>query len=296
MADKEFSKIVKQDESKMLEISLLDVDTIIAKYMEEHLMPEVEQNGIKVKVPLIYGNAERWKGAKRDGYLRDKLGKIQLPIAMFKRNSIESNDALRFLKDHRVTYPTVKKYSQKHAYDRFSLLNPDFKRRFEAYDVRMPNYVTLTYEVMFWTGYTQHNNKIIEQFQYADNAYWGEDGNYKFRVSVANFDTQQDVGAGSERIVRTTCNLTVNAYLLPKRFDNQPTTQKGFSIRKVIVTNEIVLQGSDGFDVNGRLTTSLEKPLEEFGNQLLGNRIETESPDVFGLPIQTEDGNDLIAE
>ena len=296
MADKEFSKIVKQDESKMLEISLLDVDTIIAKYMEEHLMPEVEQNGIKVKVPLIYGNAERWKGAKRDGYLRDKLGKIQLPIAMFKRNSIESNDALRFLKDHRVTYPTVKKYSQKHAYDRFSLLNPDFKRRFEAYDVRMPNYVTLTYEVMFWTGYTEHNNKIIEQFQYADNAYWGEDGNYKFRVSVANFDTQQDVGAGSERIVRTTCNLTVNAYLLPKRFDNQPTTQKGFSIRKVVVTNEIVMQGSDGFDVNGRLTTSLEKPLEEFGNQLLGNRIETESPDVFGLPIQTEDGNDLIAE
>jgi hypothetical protein len=296
MADKEFSKIVKQDESKMLEISLLDVDTIIAKYMEEHLMPEVEQNGIKVKVPLIYGNAERWKGAKRDGYLRDKLGKIQLPIAMFKRNSIESNDALRFLKDHRVTYPTVKKYSQKHAYDRFSLLNPDFKRRFEAYDVRMPNYVTLTYEVMFWTGYTEHNNKIIEQFQYADNAYWGEDGNYKFRVSVANFDTQQDVGAGSERIVRTTCNLTVNAYLLPKRFDNQPTTQKGFSIRKVIVTNEIVLQGSDGFDVNGRLTTSLEKPLEEFGSPILGNVIETESPDVFGLPIQTEDGNDLIAE
>jgi hypothetical protein len=271
MADKEFSKIVKQDESKMLEISLLDVDTIIAKYMEEHLMPEVEQNGIKVKVPLIYGNAERWKGAKRDGYLRDKLGKIQLPIAMFKRNSIESNDALRFLKDHRVTYPTVKKYSQKHAYDRFSLLNPDFKRRFEAYDVRMPNYVTLTYEVMFWTGYTEHNNKIIEQFQYADNAYWGEDGNYKFRVSVANFDTQQDVGAGSERIVRTTCNLTVNAYLLPKRFDNQPTTQKGFSIRKVVVTNEVVLQGGNGYDANGRLSTSLEPPLEKFGAKLLGN-------------------------
>jgi len=280
----------------MLEISLLDVDTIIAKYMEEHLIPEVEQNGIKVKVPLIYGNAERWKGAKKDGYLRDKLGKIQLPIIMFKRNSIESNESLKFLKDYRVTYPTVKKYSQKHAYDRFSLLNPDFKRRFEAYDVRMPNYVTLTYEVMFWTGYTEHNNKIIEQFQYANEQYWGEDTNYKFRVVVGNFDTQQDVGAGSERIVRTTCSLTVNAYLLPKRFDTQPTTQKGFSIRKVIVTNEIVISGTEGFDLNGRLTTSLEKPLEQFGTPILGNVIETESPDVFGLPIQTEDGNDLIAE
>jgi hypothetical protein len=296
MADKNFSKIVKQDESKMLEISLLDVDSVIASYMENHIIPEVEQNGNKIKVPLLYGNAERWKSAQRDGYLKDKLGKLQLPLVMFKRNSIAPNETMKFLKDHRVTYPTIKKYSQKHAYDRFSLLNPDFKRRFEAYDVRMPNYVTLTYEIMFWTAYTEHNNKIIEQFQYANEQYWGETGDYKFRVVVSDFDNQQDIGAGTERIIRTSCTLSVNAYLLPKRYDTQPTTQKGFSIRKVVVTNEVVLQGGDGYDLNGRLTTSLEKPLEKFGNELLGNRIETESDDIFGTPIQTEDGNDLIAE
>jgi len=296
MADKEFSKIVKQDESKMLEISLLDVDSIIANYMEKHLIPEVEQNGNKVKIPLLYGNAERWKSAQKDGYLKDKLGKIQLPIIMFKRNSIEQNESMKFLKDYRVTYPTVKKYSQKHAYDRFSLLNPDFKRRFEAYDVRMPNYVTLTYEVVFWTGYTEHNNKIIEQFQYANEQYWGESGNYKFRVVVGNFDNQQDIGSGSERIIRTNCTLSVNAYLLPKRYDNQPTTQKGFSIRKVVVSNEVLVQGGDGYDVNGRLTTSLEKPLDKFGNVILGDRIEKESNDIFGDPLQDEFGNELIAE
>jgi hypothetical protein len=296
MADKNFSKIVKQDESKMLEISLLDVDSVIASYMENHIIPEVQQNGNKIKVPLLYGNAERWKSAQRDGYLKDKLGKLQLPLVMFKRNSIAPNETMKFLKDHRVTYPTIKKYSQKHAYDRFSLLNPDFKRRFEAYDVRMPNYVTLTYEIMFWTAYTEHNNKIIEQFQYANEQYWGEAGDYKFRVVVSDFDNQQDIGAGTERIIRTSCTLSVNAYLLPKRYDTQSTTQKGFSIRKVVVTNEVVLQGGDGYDLNGRLTTSLEKPLEKFGNELLGNRIETESGDIFGDPIQTEDGNDLIAE
>lgn len=295
MADKQFSKIVKQDESKMLEISLLDVDTVIAKYMENNLLPELEQNGQKVKVPLIYGNAERWKSSQKDGYLKDKMGRIQLPIVMFKRNSIENNETMRFLKDHNVTYPTVKKYSEKHAYDRFSILNPEFKRRFEAYDVQMPNYVTLTYEVVFWTGYTEHNNKIIEQFQYA-GSYWGEDGEYKFRVVVGNFENTQEVGAGSERIIRTNLTLTVNAYLLPKRFNNKPTVQKGFSIRKVIVTNEVLLENADGYDLNGRLTTSLEKPLEKFGSQILGNTIETESPDVFGFPIQTEDGSDLIAE
>jgi hypothetical protein len=296
MADKNFSKIVKQDESKMLEISLLDVDSIIANYMEKHLIPEVEQNGNKVKIPLLYGNAERWKSAKKDGYLKDKLGKLQLPLVMFKRNSIEQTDSMKFLKDYRITYPTVKKYSQKHAYDRFSLLNPDFKRRFEAYDVRMPNYVTLTYEVVFWTGYTEHNNKIIEQFQYANEQYWGESNNYKFRVIVGNFDNQQDIGAGSERIIKTTCTLSVNAYLLPKRYDNQPTTQKGFSIRKVVVSNEVLIQGGDGYDVNGKLTTSLEKPLDKFGNVILGNKLEKESNDIFGDPLTDEFGNELIAE
>ncbi len=242
--------------------------------MEEHLIPELEASGNKIKIPLVYGNAERWKTAQKDGYLKDKLGRIQLPIIMFKRNSIETNESMKFLKDHRVTYPTVKKYSQKHAYDRFSLLNPDFKRRFEAYDVRMPNYVTLTYEVVFWTGYTEHNNKIIEQFQYANEQYWGEDKKYKFRVLVGNFDNQQDVGAGSERIIRTTCTLTVNAYLLPKRFDNQPTTQKGFSIRKVIVGNEVVLNGGLGTDVNGNLTSNLEKKLDYQKEDILQNNLE----------------------
>ena len=274
MADKEFSKIVKQDESKMLEISLLDVDTIIANYMEKNLIPVLEQNGNQLKVPLLYGNAERWKSAQRDGYIKDKLGKIQLPIIMFKRNSIEANDTMKFLKDTKVTYPTVRKYSNKHSYDRFSLLNPDLKKRFEAYDVRMPNYVTLTYEVIFWTGYTEHNNKIIEQFQYANEQYWGEDDNYKFRVLVGNFDNQQDVGAGSERIIRTNCSLTVNAYLLPKRFETQPTTQKGFTIRKVIVGNEVVLNGGLGTDTNGKLTTNLENKLDLKRKEILGNELD----------------------
>jgi hypothetical protein len=276
MADKEFSKIVKQNESSMIEISLIDVDTIVANYMEKNLIPVLEQNGNQINVPLLYGNAERWKSAQKDGYIKDKLGKIQLPIIMFKRNSIENNETLKFLRDQKLTYPTVRKYSHKHSYDRFSLLNPDLKKRFEAYDVRMPNYVTLTYEVVFWTGFTEHNNKIIEQFQYANELYWGEDDKYKFRVLVGNFDNQQEVGAGAERIIRTTCTLSVNAYLLPKRFENQPTTQKGFTIRKVVVGNEVVLNGGLGTDVNGKLTTNLENKLDAKRNQILGNDLEKE--------------------
>jgi hypothetical protein len=290
MADKNFSKIVKQDEQQMLSISLVDIDSTISSYMEKHIIPEVEQNKSKVKVPLIYGNAERWKGAQKDGYLKDKLGKIQIPLIMFKRNSFAKNDSMQFLKDDRINYPTIRKFSNKNSYDRFSLLNSEFKKRYETYDVKMPDYVTVTYEVMVWTNFTEHNNKIIEQFQYFTGRYWGEEDKYKFRVMIDNFDNQQEVGAGTERIIRTTFTMTVNAYLLPKRADNVPTTQKGFTIRKVVVTNEVLLQGGDGYDLNGRVEPTTNRIVDVLNNDYLipeGSPFDTtELQDESGNPIQ----------
>jgi hypothetical protein len=290
MADKNFSKIVKQDEQQMVSISLVDIDSTIASYMEKHIIPEVEQNKSKVKVPLIYGNAERWKGAQKDGYLKDKLGKIQIPLIMFKRNSFAKNDSMQFLKDDRINYPTIRKFSNKNSYDRFSLLNSEFKKRYETYDVKMPDYVTVTYEVMVWTNFTEHNNKIIEQFQYFTGRYWGEEDKYKFRVMIDNFDNQQEVGAGTERIIRTTFTMTVHAYLLPKRADNIPTTQKGFTIRKVVVTNEVLLQGGDGYDLNGRVEPTTNRKVDVLNNDYLmpeGSPFDTtELQDESGNPIQ----------
>ena len=291
MADKNFSKIVKQDEQEMFSLSLIDIDSTIASYMEKHIIPEVEQNKSKVKVPLIYGNAERWKGAQKDGYLKDKLGKIQIPLIMFKRNSFAKNDSMQFLKDDRINYPTIRKFSNKNSYDRFSLLNSEFKKRYETFDVKMPDYVTVTYEVMVWTNFTEHNNKIIEQFQYFTGRYWGEEDKYKFRVMIDNFDNQQEVGAGTERIIRTTFTMTVHAYLLPKRTDNVPTTQKGFTIRKVVVTNEVLLQGGDGYDLNGRVEPTTNRKVDEIlSNDYLipeGSLFDsTELQDESGNPIQ----------
>jgi len=40
----------------------------------------------------------------------------------------------------------------------------------------------------------------------------------KFKVKIDSFDNQQEVGSGSERIIRTTFNMVVNAYLLPETY------------------------------------------------------------------------------
>jgi hypothetical protein len=143
---------------------------------------------------------------------------------------------------------------------------------------------------MVWTNFTEHNNKIIEQFQYFTDRYWGEDDKYKFKVLIDNFDNQQEVGAGTERIIRTTFTMSVNAYLLPKRADNVPTTQKGFTIRKVVVTNEVLLQGGDGYDSEGRPYLISQKKIDTIDDYLY-----KEDGDIFNsLPITDESGNPIL--
>jgi hypothetical protein len=58
-------------------------------YFNNVIKPSVIINGNRIDVPLIYGSPERWKGVQKDGYFRDKEGKIQTPLIMFKRDSVE---------------------------------------------------------------------------------------------------------------------------------------------------------------------------------------------------------------
>jgi hypothetical protein len=230
------------DEKYQRGVKLIDVDTTIAEYMVDTVIPDVEENGIQVKVPLLYGNAERWNNARAKGYLRDQRGKIQIPLVMFKRNSIERDTTMAQFKE--VAYlPAYKKYSAKNKYERFTIQSAA-QPPMEQYEVKIPDYVTLTYEVMIWTSFTEHMNKIVEAFQYATDRYWGTEKGYKFRTRIDSFDNQQEVGEGSERIIRTSFTMTVNAYLLPETYDEKPTVKKSFTPKKVFFGIETDLSGT----------------------------------------------------
>ena len=230
--EKEFIKGVK----------LIDIDTSIAEYMSSVIIPNVEENSTIVKVPLLYGNAERWANARKDGYLRDKRGRIQIPLVMFKRNSIERNDVMaNFQEVNKIS--TYKRYSPKNRYERFSLQN-NVRPVEELYEINVPHYVTVTYEVMIWTSFTEHMNKIVEAFQYATDRYWGKEDGYKFKVKIDSFDNQQEVGEGSERIIRTTFNMVVNAYLLPETYNEKPVVKKSRSVKRVVWGVETDLTGN----------------------------------------------------
>ena len=230
-------------------VRLYDVDLAIAEHMIDTVVPSVEAFNEKIKVPVMYGNPERWASIRKNGYLRDKNGMLQIPLIMFKRNSISRDDTMPNTMNRHVSYPTVTKFSKKHKYDRFSAMT-DTTRPVQQYDIVMPDYVSISYEVMIWTDFTEHMNKIVEAFQYATDEYWGDKSGFKFRVKIDNFDNTTEVGEGTQRIVRTTFTMAVNAYLLPEKFDNEPTHTKSLSPKKVVWGLEWDLTGGDGAGTN----------------------------------------------
>jgi hypothetical protein len=235
-------------------VRLYDVDLAIAEHMIDTVVPSVEEFREKIKVPVMYGNPERWKSIQKDGYLRDKRGVIQIPLIMFKRNSIERNDVMASSMNRHVSYPSVSKYSKKHKYDKFSTMTGT-QRPVEVYDVVMPDYVTVSYEVIIWTDFTEHMNKIVEAFQYATDEYWGDKSGFKFKVKIDSFDNTTEIGEGSQRIVRTSFTMLVNAYLLPEQFNNESTHKKSLTPKKVVWGMETDLTGLGG----GNSTNSVVK-------------------------------------
>ena len=229
-------------------VKLYDVDLAIAEHMIDTVLPTVEIFQEKQKIPVVYGNPERWKSVQKDGYLRDKKGVLQIPLVMFKRNSINRDDVLSNTMNRHVSYPSVSRYSKKHRYDKFSAMTTT-QKPVEVYDVVIPDYVNITYEVIIWTDFTEHMNKVVEAFQYATDEYWGDKGGFKFRVKIDSFDNTTEISEGSQRIVRTSFTMAVYAYLLPEQFDNESTHKKSITPKKVVWGTETDLTGLNGGEV-----------------------------------------------
>jgi hypothetical protein len=240
------------DKEKNFTVTLLDIDTAIIDHMSRNLKLQVNDNGESIKVPIIYGNPERWVAVKRDGYLRDNQGKILLPAIMIRRKSVENNKDLMTFNRY-LHYQTIMKYSEKNKYDRFDLLNNNaFKSKptKQIYSVTLPNHVNISYECIIWTDYVDQNNKLLEQINFAAKDYWGDRERFKFRARVDNYNIEQELNDGEDRNVKTMFDLNVNAYLLNDTIVDsmqgvKNTTQKLFTIRKIKLDEQVVTSLDD---------------------------------------------------
>ena len=240
-------------------ISLFDIDYAMMSYLEDTVLPTLDNNGTALRIPVIYGNSERWNGARRQGVFRDNKGQIQLPVLMIRRTSIAKDDTMPMIR-REVSYSGVTKYSKDNRYDRFTLLGKNTQPKYEIYNIKMPEYVELNYDCMCWTSYTEHLNTVVEQLNFAGQ-YWGNKDGFKFRTEVGEYSIVNEVGEGTERINRVEFSLNVKAYLLPETSDGEATTKKSFNSSRIVVATETDVTA------NGRLEGLLTTPSPYYDNK-----------------------------
>ena len=213
---RENQKSLKGDEVKQFSVGLKDVDESIFFYFNNVIRPSVIQNSTKLNVPVLYGSPERWASMQRDGYYRDNNGKIQTPLIMVKRDSVEKVRTLGNKMDanNPIHFGVFqKKYSQKNVYDHFSTLNNRIPVK-EYYGVIIPDYINIVYTCVIFTEYVEQMNKIVESINFASDSYWGDPERFKFRASIDNYTTSTELIDGGDRTVKTTFQIKMAGYIV----------------------------------------------------------------------------------
>ena len=237
----EISQNGDTDDAANLYLGLQDIDEAIFYYFENVIKPSVLLNGDLVDVPVIYGSGERWKMAQKDGFYRDKGGKIQTPLVMLKRESISKRRDLGNKLDANnpqlyVSYQ--EKYTSKNKYDNFALLNNRIPQK-EFTATVVPDYVNLVYQGIIWTDYISQLNKIIEAVNYASDAYWGDEERFKFMAQIDQFSNINEISNDDSRIVRASFTLNLQGYIIPENIQKKLKDKvKWYSKSQFVLNNQ----------------------------------------------------------
>ena len=254
---------------KEIGVGLYDMDEAIYYYFENVIKPTVGEGESQVKVPLIYGSPERWKSVQKSGVFRDETGKIQLPLIMYRRTGVEKNRNLSRNLDANspnlhITFE--KNYNPRNRYDRFDLLVGRRPSR-EFHRVIIPDYVNISYECIVWTDFIEHQNRIVEDINYASNSYWGKPDFFKFLANLDSFDIANEIEQGNDRMSKASFTLNLSGYIIPnnlqKEMDNFDESTYGIAeinIGATVVTDINNLPNS-GNQINvGNSGISPEEP------------------------------------
>jgi len=248
---------IRRDDDKIRDtsITLQDIDESVMYYLGSELNLCVQSNGETIKVPVIYGSGERWKTVQADGYYRDKNGRIQTPLIMFKRTSVDKRREIgNKLDGNRPNLYIVEqnRYSKRNIYDSFSVINESRKPQRELYQTPVPDYVFVNYEAIIWTDFMSQNNKLVEAIEYVSDAYWGDKERYLFQTNVDSITNVNELQVGDDRLVRATFNFKLAGYLIPDTFKKETQARtKQYTPSELVITSETVKTLDDLSKLNG---------------------------------------------
>ena len=249
----------KNDKVKDISIGLVDIDEAIQYYFDNTIKPNVIQNGVRVAVPVIYGDAEKWKMVQNDGFYRDHTGKIMAPLIMFRRTSLDKNRDLGNKIDGNKTHlfhVFETRYNKKNFYNKFDILTNTIPAK-QYYVSVIPDYVTVTYECILFTNFVEQNNKLIEAIEFASDSYWGDFKRWHFRTKIDTFTVTNIIEQDGDRVAKTNFNMTLSGYLIADTVNKEiANTDIFYSPSQVIFGLETVDNASEEFVATSQIAAS----------------------------------------
>ena len=206
--------------SKSNAITLKDVDTSIMSYVKNVINPKISEANETVKVPVMYGNEERWKAVRKRGVLRDKNGAVILPLIVMKRTETTYNDTM-IKSDHDIEneYHQIirsNKWSKTNRYDNFSI-QTGIQPVSNVIVTGVPDFVVCTYSFVILTNFIEQVNQLSELFIEHANKYWGDSTDYKFLSKLeGGISDASELTVDGERLIKNEFSIAVNAYLSPE--------------------------------------------------------------------------------
>ena len=266
-----YQRSVKDDDVKQFNVGLRDIDETIVYYFNNVIKPSVIRNGKRLNVPILYGSPERWASVQKDGFYRDKNGKIQTPLIIFKRDSVEKNRSLGNKLD--ANSPNnfgifQKRYSKKNVYDRFSALTNRNEIK-ELYGVIIPDYVNITYSCIIFTEYVEQMNKIVESINFASDAYWGDPERFNFRAMIDNYTTSTELTQGQDRTVKTSFNINMMGHIVPDSINTSIANMNKFYSKSAVKFGMEIAGNSELLNIKAG-TPAKEAPRTRFFDTIGG--------------------------
>ena len=127
--------------------------------------------------------------------------------------------------------------------------------------------MTLTYECIIWTDFIQHQNKIVEDINYASDSYWGKQNAFKFLATLDSFDIQNDLTQGSDRMSKANFTLNMSGYIIPDNLQKDMTqfnkTHYGVAEVNLFTTDVTVVNDlNQAYDKNGKTKKFTDEELK----------------------------------
>ena len=230
--------------TKQIKFGLYQIDEAILTHFRDNIKLKVEENKNLVDVPIQFASPELWKSIKKDGFMKDKQGKIQNPCLVLNRTSISKvrNLTRNLDANNPQIYQTVSSgYTNRDQYDKFDVLY-NRKRKQQFHRVVVPQYLKISYDCVVYTSYQTQMNNLIEAIQYSESSYWGDIKTFRFYTTINDFSDTVELSVGKDRVIQNSFSLNVSAFILSaaiqKELNSLPETD--FSYVKLNINENLI--------------------------------------------------------